>query len=247
VPSEGIKEDSFTYVMPKNILRKFICIADLRTQIFGFLYGVSPPGNSMVKEIRCIVMVPQQGSYNYVKIPNQLPEHEYLKEMEPLGWIHTQPSELPQLHPLDVAMHSKLLSDHDCFDGEKSTVITCSFTPGSCSLSAYRITPLGYEWGRNNRDRTSADQMMQGYLPTFYEKIPLILSDRFMGFFMVPDADSWNYNFNGTKHSSTMPFGITLGIPKEFYHEVHRASHFVNFSDLEQIDTEATDKEDLFS
>jgi pre-mRNA-processing factor 8 len=95
VPSEGIKEDGFTYVIPKNVLRKFICIADLRTQIFGFLYGVSPPGtivsrdfmcflfsayfpgNSMVKEIRCIVMVPQQGSYNVVKVPNQLPEHEY--------------------------------------------------------------------------------------------------------------------------------------------------------------------------
>lgn len=89
VPSEGVKEESYTYVMPKNILRKFITIADLRTQIFGYLYGVSPPGNSMVKEIRCIVMVPQVGSYNCVKIPNQLPEHEYLKEMEPLGWIHT--------------------------------------------------------------------------------------------------------------------------------------------------------------
>jgi pre-mRNA-processing factor 8 len=247
VPSEGVKEESYTYVMPKNVLRKFITIADLRTQIFGYLYGVSPPGNSMVKEIRCIVMVPQVGSYNCVKVPAQLPEHEYLKEMEPLGWIHTQPSELPQLHPLDVAMHSKLLTDHDCFDGEKSTVITCSFTPGSCSLSAYRLTPLGYEWGRNNRDRTSADQMMQGYLPTFYEKTPLILSDRFMGFFMVPDADSWNYNFNGTKHNATMSYGVTLGIPKEFYHEQHRASHFVSFSDLEQQDVDATDKEDLFT
>jgi len=64
---------------------------------------------------------------------------------------------------------------------------------------------------------------------------------------MVPDSDSWNYNFNGTKHSSTMSYGVTLGIPKEFYHEAHRATHFVNFSDLEQQDVEATDKEDLFS
>jgi pre-mRNA-processing factor 8 len=246
VPSEGVKEDSFTYVLPKNILRKFICISDLRTQIFGYLYGVSPPGNSMVKEVRCIVLVPQLGSYNHVKVPNALPDHEYLKEMEILGWIHTQPSELPQLHPLDVVMHSKMLTDHSIFDGEKSSIITCSFTPGSCSLSAYRLTPMGYEWGRTNRDRQNADQMMQGYLPTFYEKIPVILSDRFMGFFMVPDTDSWNYNFNGAKHSSTMPYGVTLGIPKEFYHEQHRASHFVNFSDLEQQDVEATDKEDLF-
>lgn len=34
--------------MPKNLLKKFICIADLRTQISGFMYGVSPPDNPQV-------------------------------------------------------------------------------------------------------------------------------------------------------------------------------------------------------
>ena len=34
--------------MPKNVLSKFITIADLRTQIAGYLYGVSPPDNSQV-------------------------------------------------------------------------------------------------------------------------------------------------------------------------------------------------------
>ena len=28
-----------------------------------------------------------------------MPEHPYLEEMEPLGWIHTQPNELPHLNP----------------------------------------------------------------------------------------------------------------------------------------------------
>lgn len=38
--SEDIKETGFTYVMPKNILKKFICIADLRTQVgFGSWSG----------------------------------------------------------------------------------------------------------------------------------------------------------------------------------------------------------------
>jgi len=35
-------------------------------------------------------MVPQWGSHQTVHLPTLLPEHEYLKGMEPLGWIHTQ-------------------------------------------------------------------------------------------------------------------------------------------------------------
>jgi len=85
--------------MPKNILKKFICIADLRTQIAGYLYGISPPDNPQVKEIRCVVMVPQCGNHQQVQLPSSLPEHQFLDDLEPLGWIHTQPNELPQLSP----------------------------------------------------------------------------------------------------------------------------------------------------
>lgn len=56
VPPDGIVESGFTYVLPKNILKKFIVVSDLRTQIAGYLYGVSPPTHPEVKEIRCIVV-----------------------------------------------------------------------------------------------------------------------------------------------------------------------------------------------
>lgn len=85
--------------MPKNVLKKFICVADLRTQIAGYLYGVSPPDNPQVKEIRCIAMPPQWGTHQQVHLPSALPEHEFLSDLEPLGWMHTQPNELPQLSP----------------------------------------------------------------------------------------------------------------------------------------------------
>lgn len=52
-------DDAVTYIMPKNILKRFICIADTRTQIAGYLYGISPPDAPNVKEIKCIVLVPQ--------------------------------------------------------------------------------------------------------------------------------------------------------------------------------------------
>lgn len=54
VSNDDVKDDaaSFTYVLPKNILRAFITAADLRTQVAAFLYGVSPPDNKQVKEIK---------------------------------------------------------------------------------------------------------------------------------------------------------------------------------------------------
>ena len=62
-------------------------------------------------------------------------------------------------------------------------IITCSFTPGSCSLTAYKLTPSGFEWGKNNTDKGNNPK---GYLPSHYEKVQMLLSDRFLGFFMVP-------------------------------------------------------------
>lgn len=161
--------------------------ASLSPQIAGYLYGVSPPDNPQVKEIRCIVMVPQWGTHQTVHLPGQLPQHEYLKvsnlfgvpqvcvwggrrgllflqrrqlgasillqvprggrgggsrasvlltlldprllpqtqEMEPLGWIHTQPNESPQLSPQDVTTHAKVMAENPSWDGEKTIIITC--------------------------------------------------------------------------------------------------------------------------
>ncbi|EAL70007.1 pre-mRNA processing factor 8 [Dictyostelium discoideum AX4] len=228
VNSDNAKETGgFTYVFPKNILKKFITIADLRTQIMGYCYGISPPDNPSVKEIRCIVMPPQWGTPVHVTVPNQLPEHEYLKDLEPLGWIHTQPTELPQLSPQDVITHSKIMSDNKSWDGEKTVIISVSVA-WPCTLTAYHLTPSGFEWGKNNKDSLN----YQGYQPQFYEKVQMLLSDRFLGFYMVPDRGSWNYNFMGVKHSTNMTYGLKLDYPKNFYDESHRPAHFQNWTQM---------------
>jgi pre-mRNA-processing factor 8 len=54
VNSDDIKESGYTYVLPKNVLKKFICIADLRTQIAGYMYGVSPADNPHVRPPSCL-------------------------------------------------------------------------------------------------------------------------------------------------------------------------------------------------
>ena len=55
--------------------------------------------HAQVKEIRCAVLVPQWGNHQQVHLPQQLPEHDYLRDLEPLGLMHTQPNELPQMAP----------------------------------------------------------------------------------------------------------------------------------------------------
>lgn len=185
----------------------------------------------------------------------------------------------------DLVSHARILENNKQWDGEKCIILTCSFTPGSCSLTAYKLTPTGYEWGRANKN--NGGENPHGYLPTYYEKVQMLLSDRFLGFYMVravsfnaeynviymckerwfcfihvlkvcyflrfppmlqvPDNGPWNYNFMGVKHTVSMKYGIKLGTPREYYHEDHRPTHFLEFVHLEEGDTAEGDREDTFS
>lgn len=76
-------------------------------------------------------------------LPKYLPEHHLLKELQPLGWIHTQPTETGQLSPFDVALHAKLLDNQPNWAQDTAMIATCSFTQGSCSLALYGVTEAG--------------------------------------------------------------------------------------------------------
>lgn len=88
------------------------------------------------------------------------------------------------------------------------------------------------------------DAAVQGYAPTHYEKVQMLLSDRFLGFYMVPDTGSWNYNFMGVKHSQSMKYGLRLENPKEFYHESHRPVHFSQYAAMEDTSGDGHDRDD---
>ncbi|KAH6625083.1 NUC071 domain-containing protein [Chaetomium sp. MPI-SDFR-AT-0129] len=237
--------DEITYVMPKNILKKFITIADLRVQVAGYLYGSSPADNDQVKEIKCIVMVPQIGGLREVQLPHHLPHHELLKDLEPLGLIHTQSgNELPYMSAMDVTKHARMVDNHSTWDEQRTLTVAVSFTPGSVSLSAWALTPQGYKWGAENKD-TGSDQP-QGFSTTMGERRQLLLSDKFRGFFLVPDSGKWNYSFMGSAfgglEKKTVP--VKLDTPMPFYSDQHRPIHFASFNELEDI---WVDRQDNFA
>jgi hypothetical protein len=56
-------------------------------------------------------------------------------------------------------------------------MLTVAFTPGSLSLSAYVLTPKGFEWGRNADPNSPA-----GYNPaSMVDRAQLLLSERILG------------------------------------------------------------------
>lgn len=234
--------EDLTYVMPNNILKRFITIADLRVQIAGYLYGSSPPDNNQVKEVRCIVMMPQIGGLRNVQLPQQLPQSEFLEGMEPLGVIHTvSGNELPYMSAADVTEHAKLLDSHKEWDKTNTVTVSVSFTPGSVSLSAWGLTPDGYKWGAENKD-VQSDQP-QGFATTLGEKRKLLLSPRFKGFFLVPDDGKWNYSFMGSAFAGMekKSVHVKLDTPLPFYNDQHRPIHFHSFAELEDIWVDRTD------
>ncbi|KAJ1335218.1 pre-mRNA-processing factor 8 [Microdochium nivale] len=237
--------EDITYVMPNNVLKKFITIADLRVQVAGYLYGVSAPDNKQIKEIRCVVMVPQIGGLRNVQLPQQLPQHEYLKDMEPLGVIHTVAgNELPYMSASDVTEHARLLDTHPEWDKEESVTVDVSFTPGSVSLSGWALTPSGYRWGAENKD-TGSDQP-QGFTTSMGIKRKLLLSPRYKGFFLVPENGKWNYSFMGSSFAGIekKALHVKLDTPLPFYSDQHRPLHFQNFAELEDV---GVDRDDSFA
>ncbi|KAJ0402534.1 hypothetical protein P43SY_000797 [Pythium insidiosum] len=129
---------------------------------------------------------------------------------------------------VEVQLKDLILADY----GKKNNVNVASLTQSEIRdiILAYKLTSSGYEWGRQNKDSGANPA---GYAPTHYEKVQMLLSDRFLGFYMVPEEEVWNYNFMGVKHNTGMKYDLKLGNPKEFYHEIHRKTHFMNFSALE--------------
>ena len=58
---------------------------------------------------------------------------------------------------LRTVCFQRLSTVHTCpCPGEKTVVMTVSFTPGSCSLAAYKLTPAGFQWA------TAKNKVMAG-------------------------------------------------------------------------------------
>jgi pre-mRNA-processing factor 8 len=81
-------------------------------------------------------------------------------------------------------------------------------------LTAYKVTEAGFQWGKKNLTVAGGVANSQGYTSNCYEKVQMLLSEQFEGFFLVPEGKmGWNYNFQGVKHNTAMDYSLKLDTP----------------------------------
>ncbi|WAQ81207.1 hypothetical protein PtA15_1A547 [Puccinia triticina] len=244
VQNDDVSDSLPTFVLAKNIMKSFVCAADLRTPIAAILYGQAAPDNNRVIEVRAVAVIPQRASQRSIELPNALPKHPLLDDMKIVGVIHTQAQESQTLSPNDAILFSKLMAQHSQLDGT-SIMLTVAFTPGSLSLSAYVLTPKGFEWGRN-----ADPNAPNGYNPaSMSERVQLLLSDRILGSTFVPQDGIWNYSVGlGPRFQTTMEYTMTLaGQPIPFWDPSHRPNHFSAFQNVAAEEEPTIDTADPFA
>ena len=199
--------DKITYVMPNNILRKFIQIADLRVQVAGLLYGRSAPDNNLIKEITCIVMVPQIGGLRNVQLPRgSLPSHEMLDKLEPLGIMHTMSgAELPYMSAVDVTQHAQLRDNH----------VSWRESGAARSRWLYRSRPARFPSARlpsRLRD-TSGESIIAISVPTSLRDFPRPISAIRGNYYFLPASKDFSWFQTSGRAGGITPSWATLLVP----------------------------------
>ena len=149
VNSEDIKETGYTYVVPKNVLKKFITIADLRTQISGYLYGISPPDNPNVKEIRCVVIPPQWGNHDDA-FTYPTPRSRIFERFGTIR-VDTHATERNTTFTSSGLRQTRANLRKTPLGMVKKPSWLRVPSPLVRALTACKLTPKGYEWGRQQK------------------------------------------------------------------------------------------------
>ncbi|KAF7458659.1 Pre-mRNA-processing-splicing factor 8 [Cryptosporidium felis] len=240
-PQVDISNDSnvISYVIPRNLLKTFIEISDMRTQIGGLLYGrefIGPKEanqNISVIEIKCLVLPPQHGNHNSINMSDILPKNQAISDLVFIGLIKTGVQEDSSVTMQDINYLTKVSKNNPNVHSTDLGIINCTFTPGSTTLSGYKVNQEGFNICEKIIDRpdllteTSREETLK-----LLENVKIMLSETFSGFFLVPDDGIWSYNSMVVKYNNPSRNSYKVDRPSTFYDEIHRPQHFLQFAYL---------------
>ncbi|KAL0224761.1 hypothetical protein RCL1_002673 [Eukaryota sp. TZLM3-RCL] len=225
------------YVIPENLIKNFVSICDVRSQVGGFVYGILDPSNPNTFQVRVIVIPFQYSDHQSITLPIGEPTHPSLENLVPLGWIHSVTYPLKGLSPLAGVLHSKLLSAHRSW-GPQAGVFEVVLGAGSVTLSCYHLTSSGLDWSTPLIERDAsyilnhAASSTSPWAVEHFVSGSISLTHSFKGFFLVPlESDGlWNLNFLVGRRealTSMSEFPVVCGIPLGFFDPRHRPTHFL--------------------
>lgn len=324
VSSDDIKETGFTYILPKNVLKKFIVISDLRTQVRCVFFLVMYH-KLFLFYLRllgiCTVWVPQitlrwrrSGALWWYHSGAHIRQSTYLTYSQCTTTSRFAQSVVYKYRESVYMWKASFFlrcRPHFGFNGLFtclwccriwSHLVGCTHSQMSCPSSPHKMSPpMPRSWQTIPRgmERRPLSSLVASLLAPALSRpsswLPLALSGeettrtrattpmaisplimRKSRCFSLTDslAFSWSQHralgittswvsrsvwlgsngmeflplsLPGVRHSATMHYELQLANPKEFYHEVHRPAHFLNFSAIEDIEPVTADVEDMYA
>jgi pre-mRNA-processing factor 8 len=239
VPPENLT-DSLTYVIPLNLLKKFVEISDPYVQICAVMYGIEV---DEAIEIHCFVIPPQTGTYESVDFVKRTPVNPALDGLRCFGLIHTTALDEKIMSPQEAISCGAFCDVNDKAYSQFANVVL-AYLPGAVAVRGFELSAQGFEWALQNKD--TRDRAL-GWDEAFFIRIPILITEVFQGWFMVPESVDWNLNFKSLQIAEVKSYDVELGNPKPFYDPEFRPNHFLQFvGELRAGDEGAIDVENNY-
>jgi len=214
-----------SYVISKNLIFKFVTLIDTKIESFGYIFGKISVAFVSLFEISCISVPPQLGINLTLCISTGSLDCSLNRRYSPLGWLHSTNSMNHELLNRDITYHSQLVSSFPNFSGQTSTFIVIVATTTYANIKSFSLDSKGFQKVVQNLNTNFSQEQLKDVL---LENC-LIISKKYLGYFLTPENDIWNYYFYKSHFVKNGVSNMKVGNPLEFFDEFHRLFHFKNF------------------
>jgi pre-mRNA-processing factor 8 len=230
LPPGQSADEADALIFPKRLLQRFLRCGDASASIVAVCYGFPVADNAQAREVRCLLMPPQQCRPGAVTMPTTMPKHELLQSqgLQPIGIIRTQVSGEPVATTSDLSLVGSLLTDNEDLNPLSFSVVNVMVSGTDTTIGASVLTDSGVTWAMEHR---TAPPSAAGAAPALEDHTVgcrVLVSDRIEGFVLVPSQGSWNYSMRPVNWSKS--YAVKADVPHEFYHAAHRPLHFMQFA-----------------
>mmetsp|Transcript_19339 Transcript_19339/g.27230 ORF Transcript_19339/g.27230 Transcript_19339/m.27230 type:complete len:2264 (-) Transcript_19339:163-6954(-) len=217
--------NSRIFLISKYLILKFASVSDTSSETFGYIYGKDSIEFNSISEIICISIPPQLVSGLSLAMAIKNVSHSSTDGFEILGWIHLTAHDENDILGRNLKYHAKLITSIQALNGNKSIFIVLFISDSYSTLKAFSLTAEGFRATLS----TNIEKLSKNEAIRYLKRVPVSLSSKFQGFFLIPKNNLWNYHFFESSFAPEKSYAIKVGLPIDYFEDYHRPYHFRDF------------------
>mmetsp|Transcript_22972 Transcript_22972/g.46941 ORF Transcript_22972/g.46941 Transcript_22972/m.46941 type:complete len:461 (-) Transcript_22972:1325-2707(-) len=190
------KKNSFFFIVPRNLLKQIITISRKDCDLIALTFGKKNPKNLFFRELKIFLVPPQLNLNGNIDFARKIPENEILKNFLFSGSIKVIRTSRIFPEKLDLEFSRELLENNWNPEVEEISLLGLKKKKKNWDFSGFFL-----EISKNFR---------------FFEqisKISLVVSDRLIGFFLIPKNKKWDFFFNSLFFSKKKKYLVNISFP----------------------------------